>query len=181
MTDQSYMQKMRLNPYQRQRTSKICTAEDHWKMLKAEDRRAWLRKMLSRMGRLDLLSVATGQPTGKPVYARVEANRWIADCECRGAEVVTPADPAFFCLSCLNEGNRNRPRPVIFPDDKEDVEDALLARPEPETRNYTPADAVFANPGLGLRGFYPEDIESLRAENREHGLPHSRSERGRGR
>jgi len=179
MVDESYMRKMRMNAYQRNEIGKICTAEDHWKMWNAADRRAWLRKLLSRNGRLDLLAKATGHPTGRPVYARVEANRWIADCECGGAEVVTPADPAFFCISCMNEGNRNRPRPIIFPDDASEVEDVLLARPEPDTRNYTPAAAVSAHPKLKIRGFMAESLETLAEENLEHGLPRSRSEKAK--
>jgi hypothetical protein len=49
------------------------------------------------------------------VTARVDFGRLIADCECGGAEYVTPKYPWFFCFSCGNAMTGGRARPVIFP------------------------------------------------------------------
>jgi len=49
------------------------------------------------------------------VVARIDHGRWIADCECKGAEYVDPGEPVFFCLSCLNAAHNGRLRPVRFP------------------------------------------------------------------
>ncbi len=49
------------------------------------------------------------------VVARIDHGRWIADCECKGAEYVDPDEPVFFCFSCLNAGCRGALRPVKFP------------------------------------------------------------------
>lgn len=50
-----------------------------------------------------------------PVTARIDHGRWIADCECNGAEYVDPEEPIFFCLSCLNREHGGKLRPVKFP------------------------------------------------------------------
>lgn len=122
-----------------------------------------------------LTSLAITPGVGIPVFARVEHNRWLADCECAGAEVVDAIDPRFYCLSCMNDANGGRPRPVIFPDDTDDVEDALVVRSDPLTRGYTPAAAVDAVPNLLTRGFLPETTAMLFAENESMGLPTRRT------
>jgi len=57
------------------------------------------------------------------VKAMWDEVRWVARCECGGAEVVDPAEPVFFCCSCGNAGVGGRWRPVVFPEDVE-VSDA---------------------------------------------------------
>lgn len=73
----------------------------------------WIRKAAGRME----LRVAEGV-SGDPVTARVDHGRWIADCECRGAEYVDPEEPMFWCFSCQNLANGGKARPVKFPDGK---------------------------------------------------------------
>ena len=50
-----------------------------------------------------------------PVEAVWDGDRWVAVCECGGAEVVTLEEPVFFCCSCGNAGVGGRWRPVTFP------------------------------------------------------------------
>jgi hypothetical protein len=37
---------------------------------------------------------------GHPLYARINHGRWVADCPCGSAQVVTPADPRMACTEC---------------------------------------------------------------------------------
>lgn len=67
--------------------------------------------------------------TGKPVKARMDFGRWIADCECGGAEAVDPSDAVFFCISCGNEITKGRLRPVQFPENYKAIEKEIMARP----------------------------------------------------
>ena len=66
---------------------------------------------------------------GKPVKARLDFGRWIADCECGGAEAVDPKDPVFYCVSCGNERTSGKLRRVTFPTDYKTVEKEVMARP----------------------------------------------------
>jgi len=50
-----------------------------------------------------------------PVLAVVNYGRWIAQCECGGAEYVALSDPVFFCCSCGNASVDGKLRMVIFP------------------------------------------------------------------
>jgi hypothetical protein len=105
--------------------------------------------------RLELLTGPTAD--GPAVQARVNHGRWLADCptpHCRNACYVDPADPRFLCVECVNPLAEGRWLPVEFPDDRDEIEAALLARPVPATRNWTPG----------------ETVEQLRAENAEEGI-----------
>jgi hypothetical protein len=64
----------------------------------------------------------------KPVKARIDFGRWIADCECGGAEYVDPNEPIFYCLSCGNEQTHGDARKVLFPDNLKEIEAAVLER-----------------------------------------------------
>lgn len=74
----------------------------------------WLRKAAARKG-----AMVPDMVGGAPVIARIDHGRWIADCECKGAEYVDPDEPVFLCLSCLNQGNGGHMRPVKFPSPKD--------------------------------------------------------------
>jgi hypothetical protein len=67
---------------------------------------------------------------GNPVYARIDYGRWIADCECGGAEMVDPNEPIFFCLSCGNKVTSGRARKVEFPKDRVKIETETMQQPE---------------------------------------------------
>jgi len=73
----------------------------------------WIRKSAARYG-IQVKEAVCKQP----VIARIDHGRWIADCECKGAEYVDPDEPIFFCLSCLNAAHQGVLRPVVFPNEK---------------------------------------------------------------
>jgi hypothetical protein len=68
---------------------------------------------------------------GIPVKARIDWGRWIADCECGGAEYVDPDETIFFCMSCGNKVTNGRARNVIFPVNIKEVEDKTMANADP--------------------------------------------------
>lgn len=81
--------------------------------------------------------------------------RWIAQCpDCSGAEYVWLEAPRFYCVSCRNVRIGGRWRPVALPDDRDEIEAALLARPDPHTRHWMP----------------PETVADLLAENTRQGV-----------
>lgn len=96
---------------------------------------------------LELLAVELGdpaQPVDAPVVAIVNGGRWIAPCECGGAEYVDAETRLFMCCSCFNTAHGHRWRLVELPDPTTAalVEKALLARPKAQTRNWRPAETV---------------------------------------
>jgi hypothetical protein len=70
----------------------------------------WMQKAAIRRG--IKLTNTMGESA---VVARIDHGRWIADCECNGAEYVDPDEPIFYCLSCLNIEYGGALRPVRFP------------------------------------------------------------------
>jgi len=81
--------------------------------------------------------------------------RWVALCpDCGGAEYVWLDAPAFYCVSCGNRALGGRCRPLVIPDDRTEIEAALLARPDPGTRHRLPG----------------ETAADLRRENAAHGI-----------
>lgn len=93
---------------------------------------------------------------GPPARARVDHNRWIADCpDCGGAEFVWRDGPSvMICQNCLNGGIGHAWRAVEFPGDIAAIEAALLARPLPQNRHWSPG----------------ESVADLLAENAENGV-----------
>lgn len=84
-------------------------------------------------------------PMGEAVRARVNGGTWIADCVtkgCGGAEFVDPSFPSFFCWGCGNKTNGGNCRPVIFPENREEIEKLLLDRPV-ETRGLDELSAAY--------------------------------------
>lgn len=72
---------------------------------------------------------------GEQVWARINHNRWVADCVCGSAQIVTPTDPRFACTECGWGWVR-----VEFPAEPAAAEAAVEAQP-PHLRNWTnPAD-----------------------------------------
>lgn len=58
------------------------------------------------------------------LYARIDAGRWVAQCPCGSAQVVSPADPRMLCVGCLDGWRR-----LILPADVEATEQAVGALP----------------------------------------------------
>lgn len=91
------------------------------------------------------MTVKPGFAPPPAVVAYVNYGKWVADCpDCRGAELVDPEEPIFFCLGCFNREAENRFRRVIFPPAKfrNEIENALLDRPALENRNWYPSESV---------------------------------------
>lgn len=83
---------------------------------------------------------------GDTVHAYVNHDRWVADCACNGAELVTPGHK-MLCGSCGAESE------VVFPDAPAEIE-ALLEKRPTLNRNWKPG----------------ETVDDLQAQNIEHGI-----------
>jgi hypothetical protein len=57
------------------------------------------------------------------LWARIDAGRWVADCTCRSAQVVSPDDPRLACPECGGGWYE-----LVFPDDVAAAEAAAEAR-----------------------------------------------------
>jgi len=133
------------------------------------------KKMVAR-GVLDTPFIDC-EPTGKPVFAKVNFGQWLVECECGGAESVHWDEPIFYCFSCGNFENHGKPRTVIFPSEKErsDIERILLERPirmkggtSKIERIVLAIPAIKDKFGTLSRSWDPTDtIEDLRRENNQ--------------
>lgn len=119
--------------------------------------RGYIRKMQERIHKergiavtVRELDVPAGQePTGTPVQARIWQGQWIADCECNSASFVDPEEPIFFCFGCGNRSNGSKPRPVIFPAKRQEIERLILERPVDDLAGLTDMErAGMARPVL---------------------------------
>lgn len=92
-----------------------------------------------------------------PAFAEVNFGRWIARCpqaRCGGASYVWINGPhIFLCLVCANLGIVGRYRPVIVPDNWQQIEAILFVRHVVTERNWiasmTVADLLLENHQLG--------------------------------
>ncbi|QQZ54159.1 hypothetical protein IFE09_11390 [Streptomyces microflavus] len=75
------------------------------------------------------------EPTGDTYYARINQNRWVADCYCGSAQVVSPTDPRYGCVECGWGWSA-----LIFPADATAVETQVMLEPRPALRNWWHAD-----------------------------------------
>lgn len=91
-----------------------------------------------------------------PAYAHISHSRLVALCpNCGGAEAVWREGPhVMLCANCGNADIQGRLRTVILPDNLNEIEQLLMQRSNPATRNW-------------LSG---ETIEELEAENIGHGI-----------
>jgi hypothetical protein len=71
-----------------------------------------------------------GHLIGQRIYARINAGRWVADCPCASAQVVTPADPRVACVEC-GWGWAE----VVFPTDAASAEASVADEP-PHLRHW---------------------------------------------
>ncbi|MCX4974210.1 hypothetical protein [Streptomyces sp. NBC_00620] len=85
-----------------------------------------------RMGRRVPLPEGTldGVP---PVYARVNQNRWLADCVCGSAAIVSLVDPRWGCTQC---GYGWATLVVPTAEETAVIEAELLTIPQPHLRNW---------------------------------------------
>ena len=106
--------------------------------------RAFHMDIAKKAGRLDIVETLENDvPKGAAaVRAYVNHGRWVASCECGGAEVVSSGDPFFMCLSCYNEADGGKLRRVLFPRNRSALEGVLLGRKEPGSRNWEVGETV---------------------------------------
>lgn len=95
----------------------------------------------------------TGTLLGTQLWARIDANRWVADCPCGSAQVVTPTDARFACPECGTGWIV-----VAFPADVAAAE-AAVAEQLPSERFWWNPDAPADSP--------PEPGAQLPAETEE--------------
>lgn len=151
---------------------KIITALDIARRDGKQNVRDWVKFMsLNLAQRGKLASPWLGKISGKPVAARIDFGRWIADCPyCGGAEYIDPDDPFIFCLSCNMVDNKGAALPVIIPPDRDIIESLVLARPV-HNKNLGNAiqNALLAKPvigGLSRSWNAQESVEDLRNQNK---------------
>jgi len=106
------------------------------------------------------------------VYARVDSGRWLADCPiCSRSNYVDPDEPVFYCFGCGNQGS-GKFVPVIFPEEREEIETLLLARPvtveETDTNPVSQAiNSVASIPGHARNWDNELSVEDLKQANKE--------------
>lgn len=73
--------------------------ETAWALLPPAERViAWYEEKAQRR-----LPRRSGTVLGVRLHPQINHGRWVADCpECGSAQIVTPADPRFFCVECLS-------------------------------------------------------------------------------
>lgn len=90
-------------------------------------------------------------------YARANYGRWVVECPqmrpfvCRDALQMSPGDPVFRCPTCGTVAD------IVWPFDLPMIEELLMARPDPSTRNWEPG----------------ETATWLLTENLAHGVEHA--------
>lgn len=110
-----------------------------------------------------------------PLKAVVRDGRWLAECECGEFYYVSPRDPIGFCHGkCGNVFVDGKTRLIIFPDNREEVEQALLERElnGPQTafdRLGTQSAGMMHKfePVGAPRNWGGESIEEMRIEHEE--------------
>lgn len=75
-----------------------------------------------------------------PIVAYINHGRWIAKCECGGAEYVWEEE-LFMCQSCWNASHKHQNRHTTFPKERKAIETILEVRPLPN-RNWLPNETM---------------------------------------
>ncbi|MER5601524.1 hypothetical protein [Streptomyces sp. NPDC002265] len=101
------------------------------------------------------LAQPDGYILGQQAYARINHNRWVADCPCGSAQVVTPTDPRMACTECGLGWTA-----LVFPEDPAAAE-ASVADELPHERNWwNPDDPAWDRPADSS----DPDLEGMAAE-----------------
>lgn len=135
--------------------------------------RDWILKLKNDIERRRGIKIAIRDTLAKsPVYARIYRGHWIADCDvCGGAMFVDPSDPVFFCVECFNRKDNGKIRPVVFPDDRQEIEQAILERPVNDFAGVTDSERagrafILAGGQIFTRDWMPgETAEDIRKQN----------------
>lgn len=150
--------------------NKIVTGNDLAKVLHFKSYRIMLKMKSKEPIVRTVIKGWTGETiNSRPVYASINTGRWIAECECGGAEIVEPSDPIFFCFSCGNACVEHAARPVIFPENMDELEHLLLKRPG-KTNGVNVIERAFNSvPAFGRLGrdwSVGETVEMLELQNK---------------
>lgn len=143
--------------------------------------RGFIRKWQQKLHQEKMIRVQVkgldGNPQGSKVMAYIHQGQWLAECECGGHEFVDPADPVFFCWGCVNRSNGGWIRPVVFPENWEEIESLILARPVNDLKGATDLErAGLATPAVVVmvddvpfplvRSWKPdESVDEIRRQN----------------
>jgi len=89
---------------------------------------------------------------GQRVFAQINHNRWIADCPCGSAVIVSPVDPRLGCPQCGTGWIQ-----VVFPSDVDQAERSIEHRCVRERNWWHPDDTTAWNrqPAPGPEGEEP--------------------------
>ncbi|MEU0393804.1 hypothetical protein ABZ208_13675 [Streptomyces sp. NPDC006208] len=111
---------------------------DAWRLVPPAERALrWYEEKAQRR-----LPRPQGTDLGPPTMARIDAGRWVADCPCGSAQVVTPEDPRMFCVECLPSAWLR----VRFPTDVAAAEATVAAKPQHERFWWQPGDDAWNRP-----------------------------------
>lgn len=106
-------------------TQKIFTGDDRARELGFKSYREFVTKFAARMN----YTIEEGIADDMPLNAFVTGGRWVAQCECGDCYYVSPTDPLGFCYGgCGNAVQGGKLRPIVFPDNRAEIEAALLER-----------------------------------------------------
>lgn len=131
-----------------------------WQSKDGKPRDASLLAFIARYCAKTGVSVPPANAIKGAVQARVNQGRWLVDCPvagCGNAIMASYQEPIFFCHICGNVDNPAHWYKVIFPQERKEIEAALLGRP-----SKNPFNAPHRNwiPG--------ESVAKLQKENTEH-------------
>jgi hypothetical protein len=88
------------------------------------------------------------------ITAEIVRSNWVAVCPHCQTPILTEPDDLLFCPDCLMQADNFLAVTVKVPVMGKEIEDLLVKRPDPMTRNWTTR----------------ETLEDLAAENAEHGV-----------
>lgn len=114
---------------------------DAWALVPPAERCArWCEVRMQR--RIELPSATL---LGQTTYARIDAGRWVAECPCGSAQIVSPADPRMACTECGAGWF-----PLTFPDDVAAAEASVMELLPAERFWWHPDDAAWNRPRQDL-------------------------------
>ena len=89
------------------------------------------------------------------VYAFIGRSEWRVMCPLCGSGLFGEPGLPFYCPSCLMQANDGFAMDVVYPENRAAIEEVLLLRPVPNTRNW----------------YLDNTVENLLADNLEAGVP----------
>lgn len=130
----------------------LITARLAYDITTGEQLRTWLgahaKRALAAEGlrQDDVPALSELAAAAPPAIVYANEGRWLADCPaegCGGSQIVLERAP-YWCPYCLNADIGRRWRVVMWPEQREAIEGALMARPRPLNRNWWPGESVDA-------------------------------------